>query len=126
MLADVLLSLPIPRHLTSWQPGLTPLSTFPSVAASTAIYLGLVFGIHTYQNDKQPKKLNTLFQIHNGLLSAASGVLLFLILEEIIPKLWNNGIFYAFCSAEAWTEASTFSLVRVLSLTSVRFVHSAP
>jgi fatty acid elongase 3 len=111
MLADLLLSLPVPRpptYLASFQPGVTPLSTLPSVATAVAIYLSIVFGIHTYQKDKAPKKLNTLFQIHNVLLSSVSGLLLVLILEEIIPKLWNKGVFYVFCSAEAWTEVSSF------------------
>jgi fatty acid elongase 3 len=111
MLADLLLSLPVPRpptYLTSFQPGVTPLSTVPSVATTIAIYLSLVFGIHTYQKDRAPKKLNTLFQIHNILLSSFSGLLLVLILEEILPKLWNKGVFYAFCSADAWTEVNTF------------------
>ena len=111
MLADLLLSFPVPRpptYLTSYQPGVTPLSTVPSVATTVAIYLSLVFGIHTYQKDRAPKKLNTLFQIHNILLSSVSGLLLVLILEEILPTLWNKGVFYAFCSADAWTEVSTF------------------
>lgn len=112
MLADILLSLPIPHppsYLTSWQPGVTPLSTLPTVATTIAVYLSTVFGLYQYQKDKAPKKLNTLFQIHNVLLSSVSGLLLVLIAEEILPKMWKHGVFYAFCSPDAWTEVSSSS-----------------
>jgi fatty acid elongase 3 len=109
MLADILLALPIPRpptYLTSWKPGVTPLSTVPSVATTIALYLATIFGIHAFQQTRQPKKLNTLFQIHNVILSAGSGLLLVLILEEILPILWKHGVFYSVCGEGAWTEVS--------------------
>ncbi|PVF96095.1 elongase of fatty acids ELO [Serendipita vermifera] len=107
MLADILLALPIPRpptYLTSWKPGVTPLSTVPSVATTIALYLATIFGIHAFQQTRQPKKLNTLFQIHNVILSAGSGILLVLILEEMLPIVWKHGVFYSVCGEGAWTE----------------------
>jgi fatty acid elongase 3 len=107
MLADAILSLPYPRppsYLTSWKPGVTPLSTISSVTAAITVYLGTVFGLWALQKNSQPKKLNTLFQIHNIVLSSVSGLLLVLILEEIVPIIYRHGVFYGFCGAGAWTE----------------------
>jgi fatty acid elongase 3 len=107
MLADAILSLPLPRpptYLTSWKPGVTPLSTIPSVVAAITVYLGTVFGLWALQKNGQPKKLNTLFQIHNVVLSGVSGLLLVLMLEEITPIMYKHGFFYAVCGEGAWTE----------------------
>lgn len=113
MLADVLLPLAprLPTYLTSWKPGVTPLSTIPSVASAISLYLGTIFGLWALQRNGQPKKLNTLFQIHNVILSTVSGLLLALIAEEIAPIIWKHGIFYAICGKGAWTEVS-FGLFR--------------
>ncbi|KAG8780902.1 hypothetical protein FRC19_011048 [Serendipita sp. 401] len=110
-LADLLSSLPIPKlpsHLTSWKPGETPLSTLPEVASVTALYLGTIFGIRELLKNGQPKKLNTLFQLHNILLTAGSGLLLALILEEMVPYWWKHGFFAAICGKGAWTENLEF------------------
>src|SRR3954467_10431560 len=107
MLADAILSLPFPRpptYLTSWKAGVTPLSTIPQVATAITIYLTTVFGLWALQKNGQPKKLNTLFQIHNVVLSGVSGLLLVLILEEIAPIIYKHGVFYALCGEGAWTE----------------------
>ncbi|CAG7853842.1 Putative elongation of fatty acids protein 1 {ECO:0000250/UniProtKB:P40319} {ECO:0000250/UniProtKB:P40319}; AltName: Full=3-keto acyl-CoA synthase SPAC1B2.03c {ECO:0000250/UniProtKB:P40319}; AltName: Full=Very-long-chain 3-oxoacyl-CoA synthase 1 {ECO:0000250/UniProtKB:P40319} [Serendipita indica DSM 11827] len=111
MLADFLQSLPLPAlptHLTSWKPGLTPMSTVPVVAGTVMVYLSTVFAIRDHQKTREPQKLNTLFQIHNFLLSAGSGLLLVLMLEEILPIMWKHGVFYAICGEGAWTERLEF------------------
>lgn len=107
MLADILLRLPlpsIPTYLTSWKPGVTPLSTLPVVATTLATYLGVVFGIKALQENRPPKKLNALFQIHNLILTSVSGLLFVLIVEEITPFIWNHGFYYSICGEGAWTE----------------------
>ncbi|SCV68445.1 BQ2448_566 [Microbotryum intermedium] len=45
-----------------------------------------------------------LFMLHNFLLSAGSGLVLALMLEEIIPILYQHGFFYAICHTSAWTS----------------------
>ena len=116
MLADFIQSLPLPAlptHLTSWKPGVTPLSTLPVVAGTIVVYLSTVFAIKDHQKTREPQRLNTLFQIHNFLLSAGSGLLLVLILEEILPIVWKHGVFYAVCGKGAWTEVRDFYRLRI-------------
>lgn len=49
-------------------------------------------------------KLNGLFMIHNFCLTAISATLLALFLEQLIPTVYNYGIFYAICDAKGgWT-----------------------
>ena len=93
----------VPRYLTSYVPGQTPLSTPTAVWGTLAGYLALIFGIQALMTDRQPQKLNTLFQNHNVTLSAGSAVLLVLMLEEIAPIIYRNGFFYAICNEGSWT-----------------------
>jgi fatty acid elongase 3 len=112
MLADILLTLPlpsVPTYLTSWKPGVTPLSTLPVVATTIATYLGVVFGIKLLQENRAPKKLNALFQIHNLFLTTVSGLLFVLITEELVPIIWKHGVFYSICGEGVWTEVHMFS-----------------
>lgn len=52
------------------------------------------------------------FLIHNILLSAGSGWLLALMLEEIVPIFRRNGAFYSICGAGAWTmRLETFYII---------------
>jgi len=111
LLADVLLALfpfELPVHYTSYVQGKTPLSTTPVVAASLISYLLVIFGIQAYMRDKQPQKLTNLFQAHNVILSSGSLLLLLLMLEEVVPIYWKNGLFQALCSADSWTPRLEF------------------
>jgi hypothetical protein len=107
-LADFLttyLPLPnVPYHYTHYVNGKTPLSTTPEVIAALVGYLVLVFGIREYMKDKQPIKLNILFQLHNVLLSAGSLLLLLLMVEEVAPIAWKHGLFHAMCNDNSWTR----------------------
>jgi fatty acid elongase 3 len=96
----------LPKHLYTYVPGQTPLSTTPAVVTALVSYLAIIFGIQAYMTDKPPRKLNTLFQIHNVFLSGGSLLLLVLMLEEIVPIAWKHGVFYAICHPGAWTNAS--------------------
>lgn len=79
------------------------MSTTPVVAGALAGYLALVFGIREVMKDKEPKKLNFLFRVHNAFLSSGSAILLALMLEEIGPIVYNHGFFYGICNKNAWT-----------------------
>jgi len=107
-LADFLLTvLPtdfVPRHLYSYVPGETPLSTTPVVVSTLIGYLALIFGIQFVMTDRQPQKLNTLFRLHNIILSSGSLLLLVLVLEEVLPFFWTLGPYGAICGAPAWTK----------------------
>lgn len=52
------------------------------------------------------------FLIHNVLLSAGSGWLLALMLEEVLPIWKRNGAFYSICGEGAWTmRLETFYII---------------
>ncbi|TFK77099.1 GNS1/SUR4 membrane protein [Pluteus cervinus] len=105
-LADVLASyvpISLPTHITSFIPGVTPLSTTPLVLSALASYLAVIFGVQAVMKNQQPLKLTLLFQIHNVFLSSGSLLLLVLMLEEILPIVWHRGFLHAICAKEAWT-----------------------
>ncbi|KAH8120324.1 GNS1/SUR4 membrane protein [Phellopilus nigrolimitatus] len=98
----------LPPYLTHYVPGETPLSTPRSVVAALGSYLAIVFSLRSVMKTQAPLKLQFLFQLHNIILSSGSALLLALILEEIAPVVWNNGIFHGICSEQAWTPHLEF------------------
>ncbi|KAL0951189.1 hypothetical protein HGRIS_007917 [Hohenbuehelia grisea] len=111
-LADFILThvpLPsVPHYLTNYVQGQTPLSTTPTVLTALVSYLAIIFGIQAVMKGQKPLKLTLLFQIHNVFLSAGSALLLALMLEEILPILWQKGVFAAMCAEESWTPRMEF------------------
>ncbi|RDB28889.1 putative elongation of fatty acids protein 1 [Hypsizygus marmoreus] len=110
-LADFLLAhvpITLPTYLTSYVPGVTPFSTTPTVLATLAAYLAVIFGTQAFMKNKQPHKLTPLFQTHNVILSSGSLLLLVLMLEEILPIMWTDGIFSALCAEKSWTPRMEF------------------
>ena len=53
--------------------------------------------------NREPFQLKTLTKYHNLMLTAISGVLLALILEQIVPQLWSRGVSYNACGSGGWT-----------------------
>ncbi|KAF5390272.1 hypothetical protein D9757_002937 [Collybiopsis confluens] len=86
----------------------TPLSTNKDVLTALTSYLAIIFGIQAYKKHREPQKLNTLFKAHNVILSSGSLLLLVLTLEEILPIVWENGVFHGVCATEAWTPRMEF------------------
>lgn len=86
--------------------GETPLSTFPPVAAAIATYYTVIFGGNYLFKKFQikPLVLNGLFQLHNLFLTTLSLTLLVLMAEQLIPIIYNHGLFYAICNPNAWTQ----------------------
>ncbi|KAG6813788.1 hypothetical protein H0H92_007200 [Tricholoma furcatifolium] len=110
-LADFLLTyvpISLPRHLSSYVPGETPLSTTPVVVTTLIGYLAVIFGLQAIMKNKQAYKLTPLFQAHNVILSSGSLLLLVLMLEEIVPIIWNDGVFNAICAEKSWTPRMEF------------------
>lgn len=107
-LADVLLQItpynPLPRYLTKYQPGVTPLSDTAPVIATLVTYLVIISSIRWFMQDRAALKLTSFFQSHNIFLAAMSGLLLVLIAEEILPIWWKTGFFSAICHRRSWTE----------------------
>ncbi|KIY71621.1 GNS1/SUR4 membrane protein, partial [Cylindrobasidium torrendii FP15055 ss-10] len=107
-LLETVIPFKLPTHLSSYVHGTTPLSTTPVVLATLSGYLITIFGIQEVMKNRAPQKLNTLFQIHNVILSSGSLLLLVLMLEEILPIMWKEGIFTGICGAKAWTPRMEF------------------
>jgi hypothetical protein len=98
----------LPVHLYSYVEGTTPLSTDKAVVSALISYLVIIFSIQAFMKTQQPLKLTGLFQIHNVFLSSGSLLLLVLMLEEILPMIWNHGLHYALCGDQAWTTRLEF------------------
>lgn len=86
-------------------PGRTPMSTHAVVAVSLAVYYLVIFGGREWMRERPAYKLNGPFKVHNFYLTAISGILLLLFLEQLIPTLARNGVFYAICDYRGgWTD----------------------
>lgn len=98
-----------------WYPGTSPMSTDAQVAVAVVIYLSTIFGTRELMKDRPAFKFARLFQIHNLLLSSASGLLLALMLQEIVPVMYNHGLFYAICNINSWTpRMETYYIINYL------------
>lgn len=116
-LADFLLTvLPanvLPYHLSHYVPGKSPLSTLPVVSATLASYLVIIFSTQEVMKDRPPQKLNTLFRIHNALLTLGSGLLLALMVEEVASIWVKSGTYDTMCNETSWTPVSPFESLLV-------------
>ena len=109
-LADFLLSrlpltsLGVPYELTHYVPGKTPLSTPQEVFPTLAAYLVTIFGIQAWMKNKPPYKLQFLLRLHNAFLTSGSLLLVLLIMEEVVPAVYKNGVFWGLCNVNMWSE----------------------
>lgn len=58
--------------------------------------------------NRKPLQLTRLFQFHNLAMSVISLVLFSLIMEQILPAWYNNGLFYTICAKENYTTSLAF------------------
>lgn len=85
--------------------GETPFSTIESTGVMLVAYYIIIFGGREIMKSRPALKLNTLFMIHNLYLTLISGTLLALFIEQLLPTIWRNGIFYAICDYNGgWTQ----------------------
>lgn len=85
--------------------GETPLSTFKATATTLITYYIIVLGGRELMRMRPAFKLNGLFMIHNFYLTVISGSLLALFIEQLVPTLWRNGVFFAICNHKGgWTN----------------------
>jgi fatty acid elongase 3 len=82
----------------------TPLSTLKETTAMLVLYYSVILGGREWMRNRPAYKLNTLFLIHNFYLTAISGGLLVLFLEQLIPTLWSRGLYDGICGAGGWTD----------------------
>ncbi|PNS21206.1 hypothetical protein CAC42_3544 [Sphaceloma murrayae] len=85
--------------------GSTPMSTHLATATMLISYYIIIFGGREIMRDRPAYKLNGLFKIHNFYLTAISGVLLALFVEQLLPTLVRGGVFHAICDhSGGWTD----------------------
>ena len=89
-----------------FEAGKTPLSTFPEAFIGIAAYYLVIFGgsyVIKMANIK-PMRLDLIFKFHNVMLTIVSLTLLVLMLEQIIPIGYRQGLLFAICNKNAWTQ----------------------
>ncbi|CAO3615723.1 unnamed protein product [Cunninghamella blakesleeana] len=77
------------------------------VIACFILYFVVIFGGREALKHLPSYKLSVLkfpFQVHNFLLTVASGSLLALLFEQIFPIIYHHGLYYAICSPDAWNH----------------------
>ena len=109
-LADFLLStlplasLGVPHQLTHYVQGKTPLSTPWEVYPTLAAYLVIIFSIQAWMKNRPPFKLQFLFRLHNAFLTSGSALLVALILEQVVPLVYQHGVFWGMCDNDMWNK----------------------
>lgn len=87
-----------------FQPRVTPMSTMKTSLITIVAYYVVIFGGRELMRNRPAFKLNFFFKIHNLYLTAISGALLVLFIEQLIPTLYNHGLFYTICDVKGgWT-----------------------
>ena len=87
-----------------FQPRQTPMSTMKETAAAIVTYYVVVFGGREIMRNRPALKLKLPFIVHNFYLTTISAILLALFLEQLIPTVYNHGVFYAICDGNGgWT-----------------------
>ncbi|CDO54556.1 hypothetical protein DV113_000019 [Geotrichum candidum] len=81
-----------------------PFSTTTPVLLAIVVYYVVIFGGREVMKNFEPKRLNLLFQIHNLFLTILSLTLFLLLVEQLVPILYNHGILYAICNTGSWTQ----------------------
>lgn len=85
-------------------PGAMPMLTLRSTAMMLVSYYTIVLGGRELMRSRPGFKLNDLFLIHNFYLTAISGALLVLFVEQLGPTIWKHGVFFTICGDGGWTE----------------------
>lgn len=85
-------------------PEQTPLATFKEAGGAIATYYLIIFGGREIMRNLPAVKLNKLFIAHNFCLTAISGGLLLLFAQQLIPGLWENGLYDGVCGATGWSQ----------------------
>lgn len=87
-------------------PYVTTLANFPHAVSIIAIYYVIIFGGQFIMSklNLSPIKLNLIFQFHNFSLTLISLILLLLMIEQVFPIVYYNGILASVCAPESFTN----------------------
>lgn len=86
-------------------PGETPMSTLAATATMLISYYIIVFGGRELMKKREPFVLRYPFLVHNFYLTVISGVLLALFIEQLLPTVVRNGVFFSICNHKGgWTK----------------------
>ena len=81
------------------------MSTFKETAIALLAYYVIIFGGRELMKGRKPFNLNSLFLVHNFYLTAISGILLVLFIEQLLGTVVKNGVFFAICDHKGgWTK----------------------
>jgi fatty acid elongase 2/fatty acid elongase 3 len=87
-----------------FKPRVTPMSTLKESSFLIIAYYAIVFGGRELMRNRPAFKLKGPFILHNFMLTSISAILLALFIEELVPTVYNHGLFYAICDVKGgWT-----------------------
>ncbi len=87
--------------------GKTLMTSSKETAIVITLYYIIILGGREAMRSRPAYKLNDLFLIHNFYLTVVSGSLLALFVEQLLPSVWNYGVFDAICGGSGWTKELT-------------------
>lgn len=97
-----------PANNFSFVPEKTAFATFNETAAMLVVYYVTIFGGRELMRDRPAFQLKIPFMMHNFFLTAVSGGLLVLFLEQLVPTVWQQGVYNSVCDGAAgWTKPLT-------------------
>jgi GNS1/SUR4 family len=86
-------------------PSVTPMSTLKETVITLGAYYAIVLGGRELMRNRKPFVINGLFMLHNFYLTVISAILLALFIEQLLPTIFRNGIFFAVCDHKGgWTK----------------------
>ena len=81
------------------------MSTLKETAITLGAYYIIVLGGREVMRNRKPFVINGLFMLHNFYLTAISATLLALFIEQLLPTVARNGVFFAICDHKGgWTK----------------------
>ncbi|KAL1621653.1 Fatty acyl-CoA elongase/Polyunsaturated fatty acid specific elongation enzyme [Neofusicoccum ribis] len=94
-----------PAGTFAFEPEKTPFATINETAAMLVVYYVTIFGGRELMRDRPAFELKLPFMAHNFFLTALSGGLLALFLEQLVPTVWQRGVYSSVCDGSAgWTK----------------------
>ncbi|KAF9890663.1 hypothetical protein FE257_005794 [Aspergillus nanangensis] len=86
-------------------PGELPMTTLDQTIIALTTYYTVIFGGQYVMKGFPAFKLQTAFIVHNFYLTVISAGLLLLFIEQILPTLYKEGVFFSICDAKGgWTD----------------------
>jgi fatty acid elongase 3 len=94
-----------PAEKFQFVPGHTIMSTHKETVMSLIAYYIIILGGREVMRNRAAFSLNGPFKVHNLYLTIISGGLLALFIEQLLPTLVRNGVFYTICDLNGgWTD----------------------